>query len=229
MTAVAHITYDSLDQVGNIADERTDNNLPNSITKMPVPLESWTKSCDWCREWSQQQCWAVDPGLPFPIYASELKKYYLRLCHHENDVHGTAHVFPTHTGNGRHNGEWAFTLTMSPTDGYTTEDMLTAVQKIVSQSSCPVKKYAWYLEHKQDESHPHVHGIYETDTGGRIEAKHFRRAWPLWNEKIKLGAGFKGGYHRPVITSDEYQKYISKDSQTAKGKFAFKGYPEIQI
>lgn len=189
-----------------------------------MPKEEWTWTCPVCIEWRTQMCWAIDTELSDAQYGRELVKYHVKLCHHENEVHGTNHVFPTHAGNGRHCGEWAFTLTKSPTDDYTEEDMLKAVQKIMSQSSCPVKKYAWYLEHKQDNTHPHIHGIYETDTGGRIEAKHFRRAWPLWNEKIKLGSGFKGGYHRPVIVSDEYLKYIGKDQKTANGKYASKGY-----
>lgn len=118
----------------------------------------------------------------------------------------------THVGNGTHKGAWAFTLTQSPKDELTKDDMIAAVRKIMSQKSCPVKKYAWYLE-KADESHFHIHGMYETFTEGRIEKKHFKRAWPIWGEEKgkALGAGFRGGYHRPVRAEEAYSEYISKD------------------
>lgn len=119
-------------------------------------------------------------------------------------------------GNGAPSGAFAFTLTKSPKDAHTVGDMLTAVRKVLSQKSCPVAKYAWYYEEKgRDENgdpiHPHIHGMYETHSGGRIEAKHFMRAWPLWNEKKPLGAGFQGGYHRPVKHDEAYSNYIKKD------------------
>lgn len=121
-------------------------------------------------------------------------------------------------GNGTHNGMFAFTLTSSPTDGYSEVDLLSAVEKIMNQKSCPVKKYSWYLEYKENKTHPHIHGIYETESGGRIESKHFKRAWPIWDEKQRLGAGHRGGYHSPVIHDDSYRDYISKDSGIHKSK-----------
>lgn len=118
----------------------------------------------------------------------------------------------SHVGNGAYNGPFAFTLTKSPTDSLTTADMIKAAQKLCSQKSCPVVKYAWYLEYGQDNpDHPHIHGMYLTTTGGRIEAKHFKRAWPIWNEKSGQGAGFRGGYHRPVRHEECYSEYIAKD------------------
>lgn len=132
---------------------------------------------------------------------------------HMEKAHGPSRQ---HVGNGTYHGPFAFTLTKSPKDPHTTADMIAAAKKIMSQKSCPLKKYAWYLEYKgTDESglpaHPHIHGMYETVTGGRIEAKHFKRAWPIWEEKIKLGAGFRGGYHRPVKSEESYTQYICKD------------------
>lgn len=127
----------------------------------------------------------------------------------------------THVGNGTHKGLYAFTLTKSPTDPLSIGDMLAAVRKLMGQRSCPVKRYAWYFEDKgRDEFgeslHPHIHGIYETESGGRIEAKHFRRAWEIWNEKQPLGAGFRGGYHKPVYHEEEYKEYIKKDGRMSE-------------
>lgn len=119
-------------------------------------------------------------------------------------------------GNGKPSGLFAFTLTKSPKDPLSIGDMLVAVRKIMSQKSCKVIRYAWYYEDKgRDENgdaiHPHIHGLYETETGGRIEAKHFKRAWSVWDEKKPLGAGFQGGYHRPVRSEEGYGDYIKKD------------------
>lgn len=119
-------------------------------------------------------------------------------------------------GNGKYLGKWAFTLTCSPSDGLTKDDLLKAVNKIMNQRSQQVKSYAWYFEHKgiDDDGnyqHPHIHGMYELDSGGRIEAKHWKRAWPIWDEKKRLGQGFRGGYHRPVRSDEDYSDYIAKD------------------
>lgn len=129
----------------------------------------------------------------------------------------------THVGNGAYLGAFAFTLTKSPKDSLTVADMIKAVQKVMGQKSQPLKRYAWYLEYKgTDEAglpaHPHIHGMYETENGRKIEDKHWRRAWPIWMEKdpvskkvIRLGAGFRGGYHRPVKFEENYDDYIKKD------------------
>lgn len=120
------------------------------------------------------------------------------------------------TGNGAHSGAFAFTLTMSPKDPFTVGDMLAAVRKVMRQKSCTVKRYAWYYEEKgRDENgdplHPHIHGMYETESGGRIEAKHWKRAWSIWDERKPMGKGFRGGYHRPVRSDEQYGDYIKKD------------------
>lgn len=119
----------------------------------------------------------------------------------------------SHQGNGAYNGPFAFTLTMSPTWGITTADMIKAAQKLMAQKSCPVVKFSWYLEYGKPDTleHPHIHGMYETESGGRIEQKHFKRLWTAkWDEKTKLGQGFVGGYHRPIKDDESYQKYIKK-------------------
>jgi len=128
--------------------------------------------------------------------------------------HGCEPMKKTHQGNGTYQGAFAFTLTKSPDDQLTEFDMIKAVRKIMSQQSCPVKKYAWYLEYGDDElkTHPHIHGMYETQSQGMIETKHWKRAWPIWDPKVKLGKGFRGGYHRPVRSEEGYTDYIKKDA-----------------
>lgn len=120
------------------------------------------------------------------------------------------------SGNGAPSGAFAFTITKSPTDPVSISDMLTAVRKVMAQKSCPVTKYAWHYEDKGKDAegnplHPHIHGMYETATGGRIEAKHWKRSYAIWDEKQRCGAGHRGGYHRPVKDNESYMDYIAKD------------------
>lgn len=117
----------------------------------------------------------------------------------------------SHKGNGVPKGSWAGTLTMSPNDSLNEEDMVDAIKKIMKQKTCPVEKYAWYLEYTEN-GLPHIHFIYRTPTGGRIHQKVFKRIWKIWDENQSVGAGHRGGYHRLVHSEDEYLKYIGKDN-----------------
>lgn len=141
-----------------------------------------------------------------------LERSHDKDAEHNHEFHGCPLVKNTHLGNGTYKGAFAFTLTKSPDDELTEFDMIKAVRKIMSQKSCPVIKYAWYLEYKEDNTHPHIHGMYETETQGRIEKKHWKRAWPIWDEAHKLGQGFRGGYHRKVRSDEGYSSYIKKDA-----------------
>ena len=134
-----------------------------------------------------------------------------KLMQHRKNDHGFLPT-KTHTGNGTFQGAFAFTLTKSPGDNLTEDDMIKAVMKVMGQKSNPVKRFVWYIEYGDEEirDHPHIHGMYETNDGGRVEAKHWKRAWPVWNEKLRLGAGFRGGYHRPVRVEESYLQYVAK-------------------
>lgn len=119
-------------------------------------------------------------------------------------------------GNGAYSGAWAFTFTKSPTDPYSVGDMLTAVRKVMTQKSQPVAQYAWYYEDKgRDENgdpiHPHIHGMFETIDLSKIQPKHWKRAWPIWDPNKPMGQGFRGGYLRPVRSEERYSDYIKKD------------------
>lgn len=138
-----------------------------------------------------------------------------RMQDHAVEVHNEPDNRCKKTANGKYKGPFAFTLTMSPSDGMTEDQMAFAVRKIMEQKSQPVKKFAWYLEYKDEDtqSHPHIHGMYETETGRRIERKHWQRQWKIWDENIPLGQGFRGGYHRPVRHDEAYNHYIAKQGR----------------
>lgn len=116
----------------------------------------------------------------------------------------------SHEGNGAPNGVFAGTLTKAPDWKETEEDMIRAMHKIMEQKTCPVEKYAWYVEHTEN-GLPHIHFIYKTITGGRIHQKVFKRYWKQWDEKRKLGRGHQGGYHKLAESETAYLEYIEKD------------------
>jgi len=159
----------------------------------------------------QLKSWAADASFK-PI--DVIKKIHNTYLKHLREHHGFQGGTQKHIGNGAPKGAFAFTLTKSPNDDLTEEDMIRAVRKVMSQKSCPVKRYAWYLEYgnKELKEHPHIHGMYETESGGVIEKKHWSRAWKIWDPATKLGAGFRGGYHRPVRSEEDYDDYIRKQN-----------------
>jgi len=116
----------------------------------------------------------------------------------------------SHKGNGTPTGLFAGTLTMSPDDKYNEEDMVHAIKKIMSQKTCPVKKYAWYVEYTAN-GLPHIHFIYEAESSGRIHRKVFKRYWKIWDEEETVGRGHRGGYHKHVQSETAYLEYIGKD------------------
>lgn len=123
-----------------------------------------------------------------------------------------------HAGNGKPKGLFAGTLTMAPNDRLNEHDMTTAIEKIMKQETCSVKKYAWYLE-KTANGLPHIHFVYETNTGGRIHQKVFKRYWKIWDEKTKCGKGFRGGYHKLCESETAYTEYIAKDGGRCVNKW----------
>lgn len=167
--------------------------------------------CLWNDQWNVTFRGLCMRNVPDMYLNKELRRWETHCV----EVHGAVFNRPstTHKGNGAPQGAFAFTLTKSPADEYSEEDMIKAVRKVMNQKSQPTVKFAWYLEYGDDEqkTHPHIHGMYETEDKGRIETKHWKRAWPIWDPKQKLGKGFRGGYHRLVRDDEAYDDYIKKD------------------
>jgi len=164
-----------------------------------------------------EKCLNIEKGMS--MYACDDSYYgrqqfasYAQLARtHDPDTHADKVLKKfSHEGNGAPNGVFAGTLTKAPDWKETEEDMIRAMHKIMEQKTCPVQKYAWYVEHT-DAGLPHIHFIYQTTTGGRIHAKVFKRYWKQWDEKRKLGKGHQGGYHRFVESETAYLEYIEKD------------------
>lgn len=175
-------------------------------------------SCQPCVEWVKLMTAANSRGLkPWKLNTPEEVEWLVQNVKKLSDMYGPQ-VECKKRGRPKSNSAFAFTLTCSPADGLSHTDMIVAVKKVMAQQSQPVKKFAWYLESKGVDDtgaplHPHIHGMYETVSGVKIKDQHWKRAWKLWDPSAKLGAGFRGGYHRPVKSEEAYSEYIAKDGQ----------------
>lgn len=115
--------------------------------------------------------------------------------------------------------EYAFTLTMPP--DYVSPKPIEEVARLIMTNGLTNKPYekaidwAFVLEHTEKGT-PHVHGVYRTESGRRISSKYFKRYWSLWDEKVKLGHGHKGGYHSPARHSESYSAYLEKEGVVVK-------------
>jgi len=121
--------------------------------------------------------------------------------------------------------QYAFTLTMPP--DYQPAKPLSEVAKLIMEYGLTNKpyekacKYAYVLEHTANGT-PHIHGVYQTKSGRRIASKYFKRYHDLWTENpkdpgyIKMGNGFKGGYHQKVRSDQSYEGYLEKEGVVIK-------------
>lgn len=111
--------------------------------------------------------------------------------------------------------EYAFTLNMPP--GHASESaLIKAAESILRHGltpSAPYEKpcYGAYVVETTEVGTPHVHGVYKTPSGRRISSKYFKRYWPLWDEKVHLGHGHKGGYHQKARHAESYSAYMAKE------------------
>lgn len=116
---------------------------------------------------------------------------------------------------------YAFTLTMPP--DYESKKPIEEVARLIVENGLTSKPYekpiqwAYVVEHTEAGT-PHVHGMYKTESGRRIEQKYFKRYWPLWDEKVKLGHGHKGGYHQKARHEESYDAYIQKEGCVFRNK-----------
>jgi len=116
--------------------------------------------------------------------------------------------------------EYAFTLTMPPE--YKSKKPIEESARLLMENGLTsgkpyekASKWAIVLEHTEKGT-PHIHGVYQTPSGRRIEQKYFKRYWDLWDEKIKMGHGHKGGYHQKARHSESYAAYIEKEGAIIK-------------
>lgn len=126
----------------------------------------------------------------------------------------------THKANAESKrGPWEFTLTYSPTKhGWSHDEakaeMRSAIERLTRYYREEIEEFHAVGELTQAGA-PHVHAWYRLDAGRRITSKNFRRAYPIWNERVKIGRGHEGGHHEPVKRQADFDGYIEKHLDTA--------------
>lgn len=115
-------------------------------------------------------------------------------------------------------GVMAFTLTYSPTWGWTEsqarEFMKTALSRIQHYYENELLRFVAIGEVGKN-GLSHVHGMYHLRGNRRVTTKNWKRAYPKWNPKVRVGSGFQGGYHAPVADPTNYIPYVEEDLRTA--------------
>jgi len=114
------------------------------------------------------------------------------------------------------NTQWAFTLTQPP--GYIKPGGMSIQESaekllrhgLTSKPEQKALKWAYVLEHTEQGT-PHVHGVYATQSGKKIGDKYFKRYWPLWDIKKRMGQGHQGGYHAQARHNESYENYLTKE------------------
>lgn len=115
-------------------------------------------------------------------------------------------------------GAMAFTLTYSTNWGWSDsearEHMRTALSRI--QHYYKNELLAFYAVGEVGKNGlSHVHGMYHLVGNRRVTTKNWKRAYPKWNPKVRVGMGYQGGYERPIADITNYQPYIEEDLHTA--------------
>lgn len=116
-------------------------------------------------------------------------------------------------------GPWEFTLTYSPAKhGWSADEakdaMRTAIERLTRYYREELEEFHAVGEYTQAGA-PHVHAWYKLGGGRRMTTKSFRRAYPIWNERAKLGRGHEGGHHEPVKRTSDFAGYVEKHLETA--------------
>lgn len=113
-------------------------------------------------------------------------------------------------------GPREFTLTYSSKwfdDDKARIHMTKAIKRLMSYNSHVIKEFRAVGEFA---SQSHVHCYYELEGGLKIPDKHFKRAYPWWDTKIKLSkTGHQGGHHALVHDVGNFKSYIDKDVEDA--------------
>lgn len=114
-------------------------------------------------------------------------------------------------------GAREFTLTYSPawmSDVEARDKMKLAITKLLRYYRDDIVEFRAVGEVGSN-GLSHIHAFYQLTGGLKITDKNFKRAWPHWNPKKKLGKGFEGGHHETVKEASDFKGYMEKDADTA--------------
>lgn len=116
-------------------------------------------------------------------------------------------------------GPREFTLTFSPGTHYPDDEsakgaMTAAIERLTRYYRNEIIEFHAVGEYTAA-GRPHIHGWYHLSGGRKITDKNFRRAYPPWNPKRKLGKGFEGGHHQTIERVSDFAGYAEKHLEEA--------------
>lgn len=125
-----------------------------------------------------------------------------RKLHDQNKANATSQLGPRE-----------FTLTYSPSWGWDDDEaratMSAAIERLTRIYKQEIIEFHAVGEFGHD-GRPHVHGWYHLVGGRKITDKNFKRVYPKWNPKRKLGKGFEGGHHETIKRISDFAGYAEK-------------------
>lgn len=144
-----------------------------------------------------------------------LQDYWHRACEREDTA---LCVKDARDKLSRELGPREFTLTYSPAwfgdDELAKDAMRVAIDKLTRYYRDEINEFHAIGEYTEA-GRAHVHCYYELAGGTKITDKNFKRAWPYWDARKKLGKGHQGGHHANVRSKSDFLGYIEKDLNTA--------------
>lgn len=151
----------------------------------------------WSEEHERKKAYSEGPGRWTGELVKETEKVFI-------------HCKQKHREKPKH--KYAFTFTTGEdTKLQIQKEMCEAAYKLFTQKSKEILRGEVYLEYTEN-NRPHLHGWYETEDGGRVYSKTFKRVWPTWGEGKSNRADFIGGYHKEMA-SDQYKSYASDEGR----------------
>lgn len=115
-------------------------------------------------------------------------------------------------------GPREFTLTYSPSwfesDSQAQQAMRLAIERLTKYYKDEIIEFHAVGEYTAAGA-SHIHAWYHLVGGRKITDKNFKRAYPRWNPKKKLGRGFEGGHHQTINRLADFAGYIEKHLEEA--------------
>jgi len=115
-------------------------------------------------------------------------------------------------------GPREFTLTYSPSwyseDTDAQNAMRCAVERLTKYYKDEIIEFHAVGEFTKD-GKSHVHAWYHLRDGHKITDKNFKRAYPHWDARKKLGKGHQGGHHATITRLSDFYGYAEKHLEEA--------------
>jgi len=179
---------------------RNDTTLPSHLT-------------EWKMRWTRDLIMASKTNRKRPYWDGYCMYAYDMLGRCQKYAEERESVLKARAAQDKLLGPREFTFTYSPawfeTDEQAQLAMKSAIDKLTKYYSKEIIEFHAVGEYTAS-GNSHIHAWYHLVGGRKISDKNFKRAWPRWNPKKKLGRGFEGGHHQAVNRLADFAGYIEK-------------------